>query len=171
MNDRDFFKVFSGLVAALVAVTVIFFVAAHVIVNSSNLKKVKGGDQAVAARIQPVGQVTVAGAETNNVASGASTVMNALIPTANAAPSAAAGKQVFEGTCVACHGAGVAGAPKFGDKAAWGPRVAKGLPTLEQHALHGFQGKSGFMPPKGGNASLTDDQVKSAVMYMVEHGK
>ena len=68
--------------------------------------------------------------------------------------------------CVACHGAGVAGAPKFGDKAAWAPRLAKGVDTLHKHALEGFQGQAGFMPPKGGAVDLTDKSIMNAVDYM-----
>jgi cytochrome c5 len=64
---------------------------------------------------------------------------------------------------MACHGTGVAGAPKLGDKAAWAPRIKQGKDTLYNHALHG----KGAMPPKGGNASLADDAVKAAVDYMV----
>lgn len=83
------------------------------------------------------------------------------------ANAAVDGKAVFDANCVACHGSGVAGAPKIGDKAAWKGRVAQGKSTLYKHALGGFQGKSGFMPPKGGNASLPDADVKAAVDYMV----
>jgi cytochrome c5 len=81
------------------------------------------------------------------------------------------GRSVFESTCIACHGTGVAGAPKFGDKNAWGPRISKGIETLHQHALHGFQGKSGVMPPKGGNTALADSDVIAAVDYMVSQAK
>jgi len=81
------------------------------------------------------------------------------------------GKKVYDTTCMACHAAGVAGAPKFGDKAAWGPRIAQGLDTLHTHALKGFTGKAGMMPPKGGNMSLSDADVMAAVDYMVAHGK
>lgn len=81
------------------------------------------------------------------------------------------GQQVFSQTCVACHGAGVAGAPKVGDKADWGPRIAQGQQTLYQHALNGFQGKKGVMPPKGGNTALPDADVKAAVDYMVAQAK
>jgi cytochrome c5 len=81
------------------------------------------------------------------------------------------GKAVFEQTCHVCHGPGIAGAPKFGDKAAWAPRLAEGIATLHQHAIHGFQGKSGLMPPKGGNAALTDAQVEAAVDYMAAAAK
>ena len=77
------------------------------------------------------------------------------------------GKQLFEQPCAACHGAGVAGAPKFGDKAAWSTRVAQGKPALYNSALKG----KGAMPPKGGNAALSDDAVKAAVDYMVAAAK
>ena len=81
------------------------------------------------------------------------------------------GKKVFDTACTACHGAGIAGAPKYGDKAAWAPRLAEGPGTLYTHALQGFQGKSGVMPPKGGYASLSDADVKAAVDYMVAAAK
>ena len=87
------------------------------------------------------------------------------------ATSSDTGKKVYDTTCMACHAAGVAGAPKFGDKAAWGPRIAQGIDTLHTHALKGFTGKAGMMPPKGGNMSLSDADVKAAVDYMVAHGK
>jgi len=69
--------------------------------------------------------------------------------------------------CSACHTAGVAGAPKTGDKAGWAPRVAQGKDTLYKHAIGGFQGKMGVMPAKGGNTSLSDADVKAAVDYML----
>ncbi|HEX7887983.1 MAG TPA: c-type cytochrome [Ramlibacter sp.] len=85
--------------------------------------------------------------------------------------SAQAGQGVYSTTCVACHGAGVAGAPKLGDKADWGPRVAQGNDTLYQHALNGFTGKKGTMPPKGGNTALPDPDVRAAVDYMVSQAR
>jgi cytochrome c5 len=87
------------------------------------------------------------------------------------ASASAHGQQVFSQTCVACHGAGVAGAPKVGDKAEWGPRIAQGEQTLYQHAINGFQGKKGMMPPKGGNTALPDADVRAAVHYMVAQAK
>lgn len=80
--------------------------------------------------------------------------------------AANAGESVYKATCQACHASGVAGAPKFGDKAAWGPRVAQGKDTLYKHAIEGFSGKAGVMPPKGG-AAASDADVKAAVDYMV----
>jgi cytochrome c5 len=86
------------------------------------------------------------------------------------ASAGSAGKTLYSATCVACHGAGIAGAPKFGDKAAWAPRVAQGDKVLYDHALKGFQGKTGMMPPKGGSTA-PDADVKSAVDYMVAAAK
>jgi len=86
---------------------------------------------------------------------------------AAAAPAAgggAAGKSVYDATCSACHNTGAAGAPKLGDAAAWGARLAGGLPALLNSARAG----KGAMPPKGGNTALTDAQLESAVRYMVE---
>jgi len=92
----------------------------------------------------------------------------AMTETASASPAAAsaAGKTLYNTTCSACHGTGVAGAPKFGDKTAWAPRIAQGNDVLYQHAIKGFQGKAGMMPPKGGS-SASDADVKNAVDYMV----
>lgn len=83
-----------------------------------------------------------------------------------AVASAETGKTVYGSACIACHGAGIAGAPKFGDKAAWSARVAQGNATLYEHAIKGFQGKAGVMPPKGG-AAVSDAEVKAAVDYMI----
>lgn len=84
--------------------------------------------------------------------------------------SADAGKKTYEAVCVACHGAGVGGAPKLGDKSAWGPRIAQGKDTLYKHAIQGFQGKAGMMPAKGGS-SASDDEIKAAVDYMAAAAK
>lgn len=89
-----------------------------------------------------------------------------------AAPAANdAGKSVYGKVCVMCHGAGIGGAPKIGDKAAWGPRIAQGQDTLYKHAIEGFTGSQGMMPAKGGGATLSDDDVKAAVDYMASAAK
>lgn len=84
---------------------------------------------------------------------------------------AADGKATYDMACFACHAAGVAGAPKLGDKAAWAPRIEKGMDTLKKHAIEGFQGNSGVMPAKGGRTDLSDEQVNAAVEYMVSQAK
>ncbi len=80
---------------------------------------------------------------------------------------AADGKAVYDKTCVACHASGVANAPKFGDKAAWAPRIATGRDALIASVTKG----KGAMPPKAGAANLSDDDIKAAVDYMVGAAK
>lgn len=98
-------------------------------------------------------------------------------PVVAAAPAAPAeaenvvGKGVYGKTCALCHGAGVAGAPKPGDQADWGPRIAQGNDTLYKHAIEGFTGAKGLMPARGGGSSLSDDEVKAAVDFMVAKSK
>lgn len=93
---------------------------------------------------------------------------------ATAAPAAGAGgdagKKTYDSVCTVCHGAGIAGAPKFGDKTAWAPRIAEGMDTLYDHAIKGYQGKAGVMPPKGGS-SAPDDDIKAAVRFMTDASK
>ena len=90
-----------------------------------------------------------------------------------AAPAAAKidGAAIYNQACVACHGAGIAGAPKFGDKPAWAPRIKQGMPMLYDHAIKGYMGKAGMMPAKGGRMDFSDDKVKAAVDHMVAAGK
>lgn len=77
-------------------------------------------------------------------------------------PDLAMGKKVYQTTCALCHAAGIAGAPKPGDMAAWKPRVAQGYATLYNHAITGIRG----MPAKGGNPSLSEADIANAVGYM-----
>jgi len=124
----------------------------------------------VAARIAPDARLAIdpnAPAAPTNVAA----VTPAAIPppaaSAPAAGAAGAGKKTFDAVCTACHTAGVAGAPKFGDKTAWAPRIKTGKDALYNAALHGLNA----MPAKGGNPSLSDADVKAAVDYMVAAAK
>ena len=89
----------------------------------------------------------------------AAAAMTMLSPLAQATD----GKAIYEATCVACHASGVANAPKLGDKAAWGPRIATGKDALLKSVVAG----KGAMPPKAGNAKLSDDEIKAAVEYML----
>lgn len=173
MTDRAFLKSFMGLVAALAALTAVLFILAQIVGGKpSKTVEATADAKAVAERIKPVGELTVGSAEAAKAATASTNpVLEAIIPSANAAGAADKGKSVYEGTCQACHAAGIAGSPKFGDKAAWAHHIAKGIATLYTHAINGFQGTTGMMPPKGGNTSLSDADVKAAVDYMVAHSK
>lgn len=88
------------------------------------------------------------------------------------APAAVAGggdlgAGTYNKACALCHAAGVGGAPKPGDTADWGPRIAQGKDVLYKHAIEGFTGQKGMMPPRGGNPALKDEDVKAAVDFMV----
>lgn len=89
-------------------------------------------------------------------------------PASPAADAELSGEAVYAASCAACHTAGIAGAPRIDDAAEWQKRRAQGLDVLMSHAINGFQGASGLMPARGGNASLTDEQVTAAVEYILE---
>lgn len=115
--------------------------------------------RATIERIKPVGEVCVEGKE----CAGAAAV--AAAPAAGGAPRS--GDQVFNAVCQGCHATGAAGAPKVGDKAAWGPRISQGKDTLYKHALGGIRA----MPPKGTCMACSDEEIKNAVDYMVGKAK
>jgi cytochrome c5 len=165
-HDRTFFDTFMLVLGILLGVTIGLIIIARIIAANTSLAN-KAEDpvfsRQVEERIQPVARVAVAGVDNT-----------ALAPEAAAAPAVMAdltGEQVYNQACVACHGAGVAGAPKLGDKAAWAPRIAQGMDTLHTHALQGFQGKAGYMPPKGGRTDLSDQSVINGVDYIVAASK
>ena len=170
-----------GVLLAAVATIVGIILLAQFAIGSYGARSLKDDPlmrpERVAERIAPVAKLAI---DPNAPAVPAAPAQPAAPPTASvavpppAAPqkSAAAGandlgKKTFDSVCTACHTAGVAGAPKFGDKAAWAPRIAQGKNTLYNAALHGLRA----MPAKGGNPSLSDEQVKAAVDYMVAAAK
>jgi cytochrome c5 len=172
--DRHFMNVFSAVLGILVAIALVL-----IGVSRFTDRGPKGardvGDPLMRAqaqeRIKPFGQVAVAGQDNSALAIVAPAAPAPAAPAPGTAPEAAARtmdpKTVFETACMACHGMGIAGAPKVGDKGAWAPRIAAGKPTLYKHAIEGFHGSAGVMPAKGGRTDLSDDTVKSVVDYMV----
>jgi len=78
----------------------------------------------------------------------------------------AAGKTLYESNCASCHDSGSSGAPKLGNKEAWSGRMAEGKNIMIKKAIEGIDGKIGMMPPRGGNTSLTDEDVKTVILYM-----
>ena len=122
------------------------------------------GGSSVAERIKPVGEIAVAGAQPGQAPPAQSAA-------AAPAPAVRDAQQIYQASCVACHEAGIAGAPKVGDKGQWAQRIAKGLDAMYAGALNGVQGSAGVMPAKGGNPALSDAEVKAAVDYMVGQSK
>lgn len=171
-QDRKFFDIFMVVLGSLVAVAVGIYALAQVVQARTQDEYIKEDavyQAQIAERISPVGQVAIAGADNSHLAPAPAPApqQQASIQVAEA-PS---GQQVYQQACAACHGAGVAGAPKFGDAGAWSDRVSKGMDTLTEHAIKGFQGSAGYMPPKGGRADLSDEAVRAAVEYMVDGSK
>ena len=118
----------------------------------------KPAESTVAPAPAPVAPAAPASSAAEPAAPAAATAVVAV-----SAADLALGEKVYGTTCVSCHGAAVLGAPKLGDKAAWAPRLAKGVDTLRANALKGLN----MMPPKGGNAALKDEELKAAVDYMI----
>jgi cytochrome c oxidase subunit 2 len=115
-------------------------------------------------------KVAAAPAATATDAAPGAAPAEAPVQVAAAEPSKAGnvdGKKVYNGLCGACHSAGVAGAPKTGDRGAWAPRILQGIDTLHQHAIKGIRA----MPAKGGNPALSDAEVSAAVDHMVAQSK
>jgi len=164
--DRKFRDRFSLVIGMLVGVAVgIFFLAASI--ASGELPEREFGPEhqrVVAKRVAPFFRVAVAGRD-NSALKILPDTGSAQPVTASALP--ASGTEVYEQVCTACHAQGIAGAPKMGDKAAWAPRIAQGKDTLYKHAVEGYQGKTGVMPPKGGRADLPDDLVHAAVDHIL----
>jgi cytochrome c5 len=173
-------KLAIGIVVGAFALIVGIILLAQFAVNAYGGRSLKNDPsmsaENVAKRIAPVAQVEIdpnapaapaPGAAP--AAAAASMVVAAIPPPApgKAAVAGGPGKDTFDKACAACHATGVAGAPKFGDKAAWAPRVAQGKDALHASALKG----KGAMPPKGGNTALPDADVKAAVDYMVAAAK
>ena len=166
-QDTHFFNVFSLVIGLLLAIAICIFAFARVVASHTQDKQVlEEADYSknVQARLANPSQEAIAGQDNTALA------IKVEGPSAGSAAVGMPtnGTQLFEQTCSACHGQGIAGAPKAGDKAAWAPRIAEGKATLYQHALKGFQGKAGLMPPKGGRMDASDDLVKQAVDHMVQ---
>ena len=152
-HDSQVWGTLTKFMAGLAIFAVVIFVIAGSMATGNKEAAMKdkavGEDKAIAERIAPVAQVTVAGDKPAAVATKKS------------------GKDIYASACFACHGTGAAGAPVLGNKEAWSARIAQGKATLYKHALNGFNG----MPAKGGRADLSDDAIKSVVDYMVSQGQ
>lgn len=164
-HDKHFFDTFMLVLGILIVVAFGLYFGARAI-SARTQERMALQDplmqRAIEERIRPVGQVAISGEDNSALeiktpAAAAPAVMAKDLP----------GEEVYNMACVACHGAGIAGAPKFGDKGVWAPRVAKGIDTLHKHSLTGFTGNTGVMPAKGGRVDLNDQSIINAVDFMV----
>ena len=164
-RDQKFFDMYSLVIGILAAVALAILVLAMKMSDLTQgvyTRDTAEYQAAVTERIRPLGQVYLPGEEQH---APAPTIETAAEPEPVAA--AMSGPQVYNSACLACHAAGVGGAPVVGDAAQWTARIAQGADVLKQHAIEGYTGSSGYMPAKGGRLDLSDDEVAAAVDYMV----
>ena len=165
-RDQKFFDMYSLVIGVLAAVALAILVLAMKMADLTQgiyTRETTEYKMAVAERIRPVGQVYLPGEE-----------QEATAPVVEATPepepvaTAMSGPQVYNSACLACHGAGIGGAPILGDAGQWEGRIAQGADVLTQHAIDGYTGSAGYMPPKGGRMDLSDEEIAAAVEYMID---
>jgi cytochrome c5 len=161
-TDKHFFDLFMVVMGVLVGVTFGIFLLANYIAGQTQEVYVLQDEpyqEQVASNIEPVGAVALYSDEISSAGEVAKVEPVAEVLT---------GPQVYNQACLACHGAGVGGAPVIGDPAAWSARIAQGKEVLTEHVINGFTGSAGYMPPKGGRVDLSDAVIISAMNYMVD---
>ncbi len=169
-DDRTFIRHFSWVLAALVATTIFYIFLSFLIAGETGVDTRSGYTyvqymQAHAAPAGSAGSAAAAPTPNGRPVSAAGTVGATAVAAGGAKPNGAA---VWQAHCSVCHATGVAGAPKIGDIKAWSSILAgTDKATLYRHAIDGFKGEHGYMPPKGGASNLTAGAVKAAVDYMV----
>lgn len=159
------FSLYNLIIGALALVAVGIFVFAiqmSDLTRDADIVNTEEYQAALEERIRPFGQVYLPGEEHG----APEPVIEEAAPVEPVATSLT-GPQVYNEACIVCHGAGIGGAPTLADPASWGPRIAQGTATLYDHAINGYAGQAGYMPPKGARLDLSDDEVNAAVDYML----
>ena len=169
--DQTTARQFAIMIGMLILVAFLLIAIALGVYNRSPKETNPDKPAQVSARIAPAGAVYAG--DTGRAAMQAAAEAASKAATAEVAYGGTTdGKEIYDHLCTSCHATGVAGAPKTGDKANWTPRIAQGIDTLVKHAIEGYHGPDGnFMPPKGGNPALTDEQVTNAVHWLVDQAK
>lgn len=165
-RDQKFFDMYSLVIGVLAVITLVILVLAMKMSDLTQAVYTRDAAEyreAVADRIRPVGEVYLPGEEQDSAAPNVEATA-----TPEPVATAMSGPQVYNTACLACHGAGIGGAPILGDAAQWVERIAQGADTLRIHAIEGFSGSVGYMPPKGGRLDLSDEEIAAAVDYMVD---
>lgn len=166
-HDRHFLKNFTIVIVGLHVVALALIVLAWMLHEARPVEENSAAIAEVDARLQPVGAV-YAGATGAAARAAAAEAARAAAAAQVAYGGTLDGQVIYDQLCGACHANGVGGAPLM-TRAAWAPRIARGEETLIDHAIAGFQGETGIMPPKGGNPSLTDEQVAATVRWMLDN--
>jgi len=164
-RDQKFCDMYSLVIGVLAFIALAIFVLSMKMSDLTQGVYTAGTEEyleAIADRIKPLGEVYLPGDEIP-----ADEPQVASAPAVEPVAASLSGPQVYNEACIACHGAGVAGAPTLADTANWQPRIAQGMDTLYDHAINGYQGSAGYMPAKGGRMDLSDDEVIAAIDYMV----
>ena len=170
-KDQAFFKNFSIVVVILAMLMIVFVVTANVVGNTVPHGNPDAKAAQVSERTAPVGDVRLEGESIADESDTGNDTGKQEV--AAAADEPKSGQAVYDSVCMSCHSGAIAAAPTTGDKAAWAPRIEKGIETLYKHAINGFQGEGSAMamPARGGVSSLSDKEVKVAVDYMVEQSQ
>lgn len=155
--DDVFIRNFLAILGALVLFTIIAFILARS-VGFGAMENIQNDPQVVAERIKPVGNV-----RTGEPGDAPLPTVTETVAAAPAAATEQTGEQIYNATCMACHATGAAGAPKLDEQDAWANRAAQGFDGLVLSVING----KNAMPPKGGNTSLSDEDIKRAVEYML----
>ncbi len=153
-HDKVFVRTFIAVLGVLFGITFSIMLIAYLLTDSDEDELDPLRVSKIEQRLQPVGTVVTDPAQ--------------LVEVKAPAPKAdtRTGEQIVQTVCAGCHGAGVLGAPKDGSAADWKPRLAeRGLDGLVKSAING----RGAMPPRGGDPSLSDEQITEAVKYMLKH--
>ncbi len=164
-RDQKFFDMYSLVIGVLAFISLGIFVLSMKMSDMTQGVFTAGTDEykeAVAARLKPFGEVYMPDDEIPDF----ETQVAAARPVEPVATTLT-GPQVYNEACIACHGSGVGGAPTLADAASWESRIEQGTETLYDHAINGYQGETGYMPPKGGRMDLSDEEIQDSVDYMV----
>jgi len=168
-QDKIFFRNFSLTLAFIAAMMVTFYFVADIAVQSKfglATSDTATANTNVAELTKPVGQVIITSEELGGVDAQDMVVADA---STKEETNGSNGESIYNGLCVNCHGIAALAAmiPQTGDAAIWGPRIEKGIEVLYKNAINGYTGELGMMPAKGGNPALSDEEVKTAVDYII----
>jgi len=155
-KDKEFYSTFFGLMGALAVFAILLVIVAGKLTSDVSDYK---PEEIVLENIKPVGQVYIAGESEPEAAPAADAAV------ASSGPKS--GEEVYNGSCMSCHGTGAAGAPKLGDAAAWAPRIAAGKDSLLANATNGLNA----MPPKGLCMACSEAELQGAIDYIVENSQ